>query len=31
MSFLDIVVIGFLSLVALTDVGLIGLLAAYRH
>jgi hypothetical protein len=31
MSFLDIAVIGFLSLVALTDVGLIGLLAAYRH
>ena len=31
MSFLDIAVIGFLSLVALIAVGMIGLLAAYRH
>jgi hypothetical protein len=31
MSLLDIAVIGLLSLVALTDVGLIGLLAAYRR
>jgi hypothetical protein len=31
MSLLDIAVIGFMSLVALIGVGLIGLLAAYRH
>jgi len=31
MSFLDIAVIGFLSLVVLIAVGLIGLVAAYRH
>jgi hypothetical protein len=31
MSVLDIAVIGFLFLVALIAVGLIGLLAAYRH
>jgi len=31
MSVLDIAVIGFLSLVALIAVGMIGLLAAYRH
>jgi hypothetical protein len=31
MSLLDVAVIGFLSLVALIAVGVIGLLAAYRH
>ena len=31
MSVLDIAVIGFLSLIALIGVGVIGLLAAYRH
>jgi hypothetical protein len=31
MSVLDIAVIGFLSLVVLIAVGLIGLVTAYRH
>jgi len=31
MSVLDIAVIGFLSLIVLIAVGLIGLVAAYRH
>ena len=31
MSLLDIAVIGFLSFIALTAVGMIALLAAYRH
>jgi hypothetical protein len=31
MSLLDIAVIGFMSFIALTAVGLIFLLAAYRH
>jgi hypothetical protein len=31
MSLLDIAVIGFMFFIALTAVGLISLLAAYRH
>jgi len=31
MSVLDIAVIGFLSLIVLIAVGLIGLVATYRH